>query len=221
MDDFSYEECLSWREDTNVNPRTGRKIERYKKTFRRIEEDCDQFIECEDLTLLRNVANSCYMDSVLTAMFAMPNKFITSKILYQNIPTKNLPKRYHICFKDDPKRDYIRRKYIQDVLKFLVRSMRTLGTIKVCTQLRKYISLCNPPQPFHGGGQQEAGELVLFLFSLFGLNLAKKERYTYLTNFLPKNTPLNQMTLSTKTLDREASLVVMIDSFELKKFKVR
>jgi ubiquitin C-terminal hydrolase len=217
MSDYSYEECLSWTADANINPRTGRKIKRYKKVFRNLEEDCDQYLNCEDLHLLNNISNSCYMDSVLTVLFAIPNKFITSKILYQELP-KNPSKKYLRC-DDNKEQDYLRRTFLQKVLRFLVRSMRTSGKIHVCTQLRKYIGRCNPPQPFHEGGQEEAGEFVQFLFDIFGISHTKRERHTYKTNSLAKRIPKSKLLHTHVVKDSKSSNIIMVNSYLLYEYR--
>lgn len=221
--DITAVDCLSWYADSGKNPVTGRKIKRYGPTFRKVSQECDKHISCKKLNVLENVGLSCYMDSVLVALFAAPNDFTEKKILYQKFPKKLHP-RYYICSKN-PERDRMRRENLQTTLRFFTRSLRTAGQSKknkyrmqTCKLIRKYIEPCNPPQAFHQPGEQEAGEFLVWLFSVFGLDRAKRIRTTYLTDSEAFNPPKKKIVRSSRKTFKWSSPIVHISGFKLEKY---
>lgn len=136
---------------------------------------------------LNYVSNSCYMDSTLISLFAIPNKVITSNILKKNLNDfKTIPKRWISC-SDNINTDIERRKNIQVALNLITNSIRGLYNIKKCTMLRKFISQCPGTQPFHKGETQDAGEFLSYLFTLFQVDISETIRKTYGTNDKSKN----------------------------------
>jgi len=126
--------------------------------------------------------NSCYMDSTLLSLFAIPNQVITDNILKKNLDTlKDIPLRWTKC-SDNIDKDIKIRKDIQKVLNKITDSMRGLDSIKNCTMLRRLIANCPGTQPFHRGGTQDAGEFLAYLFNIFQVDIAKTVRKTYGTN---------------------------------------
>lgn len=110
--------------------------------------------------------NSCYTDTVLMALFLVPNKFITTHILHAK-PEKN-------------------RQDVQHELKRIVsfiRGDKTDHRHKYCTTLRKAFKNCKGSQPFHGTGTQDAGEFLMYLFNMFEmLDVSQNKVYIYGAN---------------------------------------
>jgi hypothetical protein len=121
---------------------------RQKRKRSKFEEKCVEF------TGLNYTGNSCYQDSVLLALFALPNHVITEHILEKNVKT----------ISKSP--------------------MRGLNNVKYCSTLRNLIRKCPGSQEFEGTGTQDAGEFLLYIFSLFQVNVMTKERFTRVTNDL-------------------------------------
>lgn len=153
------------------------------------------------------VNNSCYMDSTLLSLFAIPNKVITDNILNKNLDIlKDIPLKWAKC-SNNIEKDIKRRKDIQKALNRITYSMRGLDSIKKCTMLRRLIANCPGTQPFHQGGTQDAGEFLAYLFNVFQVDIAKTVRKTYGTNDKAKN-PLWKLIRT--NVDKKASPIVDI-----------
>jgi FtsZ-interacting cell division protein YlmF len=96
--------------------------------------------KCLELNVLSNTGNSCYLDSVIMALFAKPNNFIDSNILKSDIKERNIfackNNIYENILKSNPdvetkksteekrkEHDIISRKNVQDVLNKLYFSL--------------------------------------------------------------------------------------------------
>lgn len=146
------------------------------------DEDSPFQQACAGFRGLDYTGNSCYQDSVLLALFALPNPVITREILKKNINTiSNSGKKWISCA-DNNDTDYKRRKAIQDELMRITDSMRGLEHVRYCSKLRTLIRHCPGSQAFHGTGTQDAGEFLLYLFNLFQVTNTVKQRITQVTN---------------------------------------
>ena len=162
-----------------------------------------------NIKALRYNNNSCYMDSTLISLLAIPNKVITENVLNKNLDAL---KEFNVLWSrcsDDINVDIERRKRIQQALNQIAKSMRTTGDVKNCVMFRKIISKCPGTQEFHGGGTQDAGEFLSYLFNIFQLNIATTVRKTYGTNDLG---PKPKWILNKKVTDTESSPVVDVVS---------
>lgn len=172
-----------------------------------IEEEKD--IVCTSFRGLNYTGNSCYQDSTLLALLAIPNTVITTYMLRSDVKAiTELSKRWTTC-DEDPEKDYTLRKAIQDELIRITNSMRKTGgdTVKTCSNLRKLISRCPGTEEFHGTGMQDAGEFLSYLFSLFQVDVATTSNATYITNDLGDE----PVWLSTgKTKDKKSSPIVAV-----------
>ena len=159
------------------------------------------------------VSNSCYMDSTLLSLFAIPNKVITDNILDKNLDSlRYINLRWAKC-SDNIETDIERRKDIQTVLNKITNSMRGLDTIKKCTMLRSMIAKCPGTQPFHLGGTQDAGEFLAYLFNIFQVDIAKTHRKIYGTNDMGKDP---KWELIRTHVDKKTSPIIDIVSTTLK-----
>ena len=159
------------------------------------------------------VSNSCYMDSTLLSLFAIPNKVITDNILNKNLDSlEDIPMKWTKC-SDNIEKDIKRRKDIQTALNKITNSMRGLDKIKKCTMLRRLIAKCPGTQPFHLGGTQDAGEFLAYLFNIFQVDIAKTTRKTYGTN--DKGKDPNWELIRTH-VDKKTSPIIDIVSTTLK-----
>ena len=168
--------------------------------------------------------NSCYQDSVLLALFAIPNKFITKHILKKNIEeiSKN-PKREIKC-SDKLESDILFRSNIKNELINITDLMRNPdNNVTNCSNLRKLIKECpsTSRQKFYETGMQDAGEFIQYLFSLFEVTGIKLQRKMYITNELTGiYTSKNKSFLNLrKVIDRteNTSPIILISSESLQK----
>lgn len=156
--------------------------------------------------------NSCYIDSVLVALFAVPNKIIEKNILEKDILyISNSKKKWISC----GTQDFQNRTQIQNELVRITKSFRGFEQVKDCTMLRKYLSCCPGSQEFHKYGMQDAGEFLLYLFNIFEVSIMTKHRITYVTNSMTKP-PENILKTFEET--QIASPVVNISHHKLKMF---
>jgi hypothetical protein len=139
-------------------------------------------LDCENIVGLRWVGNSCYLDSVLTCLFAVPNKDIIDNILLKDLDTLKDEKFLDIKCSDDIDIDIKYKKDIQTSLNDIVISMRGFKYVKNCSQLRKMLSKCPVSQKFHRTGTQDAGEFLQYIFGLFNVNIANSITKTYGSN---------------------------------------
>lgn len=170
------------------------------------KEPCSDTIRGLDFT-----GNSCYMDSALLAIFAIPNKIITNHILDKNI--RELKKEKNLWFKcnEEPAKDLRLRSDIQSSLKSITNYMRNIEkNPKNCSNLRRVIKNCSPPQAFYGTGMMDSGEFLTYLFNVFQVNIAYTQRTTYGTND-PIN-PNPDWTMTTNTKNEHDSPIIDIVS---------
>lgn len=120
------------------------------------------FYACDSIRGLEWVGNSCYLDSVLVALFAVPCEF-TNRILHDPIPTST---------NTGTKCTVQGIKSVQSELNKLVSTIRSndgTNTTKVttCSNLRAAFKQCGSTQNFWDSNTKDAGEFLTFLFSLF------------------------------------------------------
>lgn len=169
--------------------------------------------DCMSFRGLNYTGNSCYQDSTLLAMLAIPNTTISRYILLSDVrEITELPKKWTVC-SEDPETDYNLRKSIQDELIRISNSMRKVGKpVNTCSNLRKLISRCPGTEEFHGTGMQDAGEFVSYIFNLFQIDVATTSNTTYVTNDLneePKWLNIGKIT------DKQSSPIVAVLSGQI------
>jgi hypothetical protein len=177
---------------------------------------------CVDLKGFPNIGNSCYLDSILFALFATPNAFIDRHILKAR-------KLYGSC------NDSVQEKTVKAELQFILQSIanhfrneKDKSVLTSCqtlkTFIRKYRQACpfiSTYPNFSNSNQQEALEFLQFILSAFGLNgnrdvgnhLKYKKRYGVGTkisvNWLPWFS----------RIDKKSSVVHYVPYSQLKKPK--
>jgi hypothetical protein len=122
--------------------------------------------------------NSCYMDSVLTALLAVPNTVIDDNILTRDISEiLKKPKVWKKC----PLKS---RQDIQQELVNVTKYIRgdNNENDKTCSIMRSLIKKCSGTQDFHSDETQDAGEFLSYLFSLFQVDVAQTMRQSYGSN---------------------------------------
>ena len=152
---------------------------KYRMTPQKFIKKCDIPLKnCQQLGGLINTGDSCYLDSVLFALLAIPNKFVNKYILLKKI-TNNKRKSF--------------LELLQKYLIYLTEEIRIKNTFQVCTPFRNIIKKhqINGMPNFSLPGQQEAGEFLIYFLSLFNSqNVAVTQHTSYATNSISKK--LNQ-----------------------------
>lgn len=176
----------------------------YRMTPRKFEKKCDVSLKnCHELKGLINIDDSCYLDSVLFALLAIPNKFINKHILFKKI---NDQKYYSFL------------TLLQRYLIYLTEEIRIKKSLQVCTPFRKIIKnyqMKGMPN-FSLPGQQEAGEFLIYFLTLFNSqNLATVKHTTYATNSISKKVKHKNLIVTNTHIDTQASIIIFVDSFQL------
>ena len=100
---ISEKDCIEWSKNKLINPFTNRPIVKNGPTYTFFNENCEKYLQsshCFNLKGFKNIGGtSCYMDSVLFALLAVPNSFVQKNILNKNLSNKN-KKRIQFTLKD-------------------------------------------------------------------------------------------------------------------------
>lgn len=168
--------------DFEEKKKTNENLEKLKELTYHIEKS-----KICEITGLKNRGNSCYQDSVLLALLGIPNDFINKSIINKDIDDiSNDPKREIKC-SDNIKNDRIRRNRIKKELNKIMNSIRNpevSNKVENCSMLREHLSKCpsTSGQEFHSSRMQDAGEFLIYLFSLFNVTGTKRYIKTIVTN---------------------------------------
>ena len=186
--------------------KNGNKSEKikYRMTPQKFIKKCDISLKnCQQLGGLINTGDSCYLDSVLFALLAIPNKFVNKYILLKKINTNK-------------KINFL--EVLQKYLIYLTEEIRIKNTFQVCTPFRKIIKryqVSGMPN-FSLPGQQEAGEFLIYFLNLFNSqNIAITKNVSYATNSVSKKVKPKDLIQTNVSIDTQASIVMFIDSFTL------
>ena len=176
----------------------------FRKCYLKYSKDCGKNLsDCTQLGCLQNVGFSCYLDSVLFALFAIHNDFIDENILFKKIN----------------KSTHLKISIIQKYLIAITRSIRLTKDITRCTGLRRIMKLCKMSgmPDFSTPTQQEAGEFLIYILTLFNADKFTKTRtITYGTNSLAKYVITKKLKKTSCVVDKESSIVIFLDSFLLR-----
>lgn len=129
--------------------------------------------ECDEFEPLQWIGASCYVDSVLMSLLAVPNRYITDTLL--NVTLEALPssKAKYPCShsvgkkKADPETDLANREKVQGALNDIAESLRGTGDVPNCTSLRAILKACPDPERFHLPGDRDASEYLAYILRMF------------------------------------------------------
>lgn len=168
---------------------------------------------CKNIKGLKWTRNSCYMDSGLQCLLAIPS------VLNMYLLSVKLKPRMSKCGKTLTK-DLQTRIKIQQSLKLITDTLRGKSTsITTADQLRELSKSCNviPGSPgWWTAATQDSGEFIIWLLSLFPVNKGITVRTSYATNDLSIS-DTSKMTLTSSNSVINNSPVFNVDHFTLKK----
>jgi ubiquitin C-terminal hydrolase len=153
---------------------------------------------CMSITGLNWTGNSCYIDSVLQALFSVPNSF-SYKILNEKL-------------KDDNK------IAIQEELINISNTLMGILSpgVQNVRKLRSLFKQFPVSEKYHNTHMKDSGEFLTYLISLFTSgSLAKTHTISYGTNSLNSIVPTNEMIIGSIVVDDFASVVINIDPMTL------
>jgi hypothetical protein len=153
---------------------------------------------CISITGLNWTGNSCYIDSVLQALFSVPNSF-SYKILNEKL-------------KDDDK------IAIQEELINISNTLRGSGSpgVKNVKTLRSLFKKFPVSEKYHNTHLKDSGEFLTYLLSLFTTgSMAKTHTISYGTNNSGSIVSMNEMVIGSIVIDNFASVVINIDPMTL------
>ena len=167
------------------------------------------YIPVCSFTGLEYNGNSCYQDSVMLALFAIPNQFIDENILHANISDiTDKPNRQIICGKNKAE-DLEFRTKIQTELQNITNSIRNGVRGKDCSLLRQMIKKCpsSSKQKFHEKGMQDASEFLQYLFALFEIEGMTQQITVQVSNDLAEFP--SELITSEKDKDKETTAPIV------------
>ena len=156
--------------------------------------------KCVKLNPLKWTGNSCYIDSVLFALLAVPTEFTKHYIFQAELQDKDKP---------------LVRQNIQREIIRIGRHIRGFERMKdnTCKDLRKSIKHYPHPEEFEGTGMADAGEFLTYILDIFDLDVAT----SYLVNYATNNTEdeLPELIKISSTYDKKSSIVRYVTSDNL------
>lgn len=157
----------NWNEEKIINPFTKRKINFYTKTFNTIKNQCETYTNCNQIGL-KNLSNTCYLDSVLFVLLAVQNKYIDKYILFKEFNDENIS---NICGKNLN----LIKKFQSELRKltFEFRNAILINDIPSCKNfINIYKSCINLIYPNFSNKniQRDAQEFMSFIIALFNFD---------------------------------------------------
>lgn len=171
-----------------------------------------RIVECASLWGLQNENSSCYLDSALFALYAIPNKIIEDQTLFNP-----LTKKFSSC-KQDPVQDWKHRTKLQKEIQIIVRAIRHGDTKRTTAKkLRNLFDECDKYKQFNNDDEnRDVQEFIMSLLSLFECNAGSSMIVTLLTNNI--DLPIHQIPkeeLIQGLTRKEESPVLMINASQL------
>lgn len=201
--------CKSYHNNREIKREMAKTgiISRWMGIFNYLSDVCP-------FTGLKYTGNSCYQDSVLLALFAIPNNYIDQNILEKNVRTISKNNNREIKCSEIYNQDYKYRKNIQKELNEIAISIRGMKNVKYCSGLRNLLRNCPSfgGQKFYKTDTNDAGEFLQYLFSLFEVEGVELEKTVYVTNDTETNR-LKKMKISTMRKQKISPIFMIQSSF--------
>jgi hypothetical protein len=120
------------------------------------------------------VGSSCYVDSVLFALLAMPNSFVSETILDAVLAENPRVSHKYPCAPHlkigqvaNAQVDLDNRRRVRDELLAISKSLKGGVYVETCQTLRDILISCPHPEKYDSPGDKDAGEYLAFLMSMF------------------------------------------------------
>lgn len=158
--------------------------------------------------------NSCYMDTSLHCMFAVPS-VLSHFLLNVELELPIIP----VCGVT-PALDLINRNRLQEELRYIVDTIRgnskPKNVVSTADKLRLLFRTCDlgVDRQWWSGSEQEAGEFITWLLSLFPVDFGIAARRSFATNDLGEQS-VNKLTRTGTVLNTRESPVVSIYQHDL------
>lgn len=164
--------------------------------------------DCTSVSGLYNTHNSCYIDSVLQALFAVPSVF-SGILLNGNLSSDT---RSKIC----PVKN---RQDIQEELRNISSTLAGTNTHPVnnVDRLRSLLEKCPANiERFYDHNQHDSGEFLSYLLDFFPIaSTALTKVVTWGTNSTEDVPSMESRSVQSEVVDKVASVIITVDPFTL------
>jgi hypothetical protein len=151
---------------------------------------------CTTLKGLKNTGQSCYLDSVLFSLFAVPNEFVDYNILYTDLqyetggsngffscaPQANVNNKEEM--QTSRELDFSNRQKVQHDLIQIAESIRGKKHVEYCVDLRATLRNCPTPDNFSETGMKDPAEFLIYILKLFNVDKSVRVQTVYSTNYI-------------------------------------
>lgn len=177
--------------------------------------------KCYKFYGMRNTSNSCYLDSVLFALFAIPNEFIDRHTINAVLSERPINKRGEWECGKSAAEDLKNRRAIQDSLRDMVEILRKQkdDPTHKCYNLRAMMKNCSNMRRYAGGAQQDAEEFLVDLLGTMDRRIFRAVRHdvSYVTNDIHEK-DVSKMVKLEPRVDNLASIVWIVSGIEFAQY---
>lgn len=191
------------------NTKTG------KTLWKLPEEETGIHLDCANVRGLKWVGMSCYLDSTLVSLFAVPTTFVDNIINMELTPFPPSENGLWPCGKDAAE-DLRNRQLVQKQLRIIANSIRGEGDfVDYCFDLRETFKKCPDPERYYDTAMKDAGEFLGYILAMFPVNTAERRVITYGSNDRNKVISEDALVQTSNLVDNRASVVRWVDTFQL------
>jgi ubiquitin C-terminal hydrolase len=191
---------------SNSRPET---ITTARKILNTLETPPPHGNECSKIEPLTYTGDSCYLDSAMTALFAVPTSFV-----HTNILAATLTERADYTRDKTAKQDVVARRCVQKELIRIANSTRGDGPVVTnCTNLREIMRDCPHIEKYHKTGPRDAGEFLAYILSMFPTAVATHETVT--NGIIVEADGTDSIIQISKRIDNNSAVILNVDQSTL------